>query len=79
MRDSYGKTNFILGEPRSVVNVTAERVDDSELDKAMQDLSDSLDEAYSKFDMDNYFENLIKEIEKGNEKIECSNGKVMVD
>lgn len=69
MRDSYGKTNFIIGMPRSVANITAERPIDPELDKAMQDLSDSLDKSYDKFDMDSYFTDLTRELEQENDII----------
>lgn len=57
-RDSYGKVNFI-NVPQfntgSVANIQCGKEENEELDKALQELSDSLDESYKKFNMDEYF------------------------
>ncbi|WP_273214181.1 CJH_07325 family protein [Helicobacter rodentium] len=57
-RDSYGKVNFV-NVPHmntgSVADIQCGKEEDEELDKALQELSDSLDESYQKSNMDEYF------------------------
>lgn len=57
-RDSYGKVNFINApymNTGSVADIQCEKEECEELDKALQELSDSLDESYQKSNMDEYF------------------------
>lgn len=69
--DRYGETIFINdeGSNRTVVNIKyGVEEEDKELHEAMKALSDSLDESYSKFDMDQFFEDLNKEFEEKENK-----------
>lgn len=52
-RDSYGKTNFIT--TINDVDIKCVKEENKELDKALQELSDSLDESYKIFNMNEYF------------------------
>ena len=63
-RDSYGKVAFInvpYYNTGSVAAIKTDKEEDKELDEALQDLSDSLDEAYRNINMDTYFDELTKE------------------
>lgn len=69
--DRYGETIFINdeGSNRTVVNIKyGVEEEDKELHEAMKALSDSLDESYSKIDMDQFFEDLSKEFEEKENK-----------
>lgn len=69
--DRYGETIFINdeGSNRTVVNIKyGVEEEDKELHEAMKALSDSLDESYSKFDIDQFFEDLNKEFEEKENK-----------
>ena len=69
--DRYGETIFINdeGSNRTVVNIKyGVEEEDKELHEAMKALSDSLDETYSKFDIDQFFEDLNKEFEEKENK-----------
>lgn len=69
--DRYGETIFINdeGSNRTVVNIKYDvEEEDKELHEAMKALSDSLDESYSKIDMDQFFEDLSKEFEEKENK-----------
>lgn len=69
--DRYGETIFINdeGSNRTVINIKyGVEEEDKELHEAMKALSDSLDESYSKFDIDQFFEDLNKEFEEKENK-----------
>lgn len=68
--DRYGETIFINddGSNRTVVNIKfGVEEEDKELHEAMKALNESLDESYSKIDMDQFFEDLAKEFEEKGE------------
>lgn len=69
--DRYGETIFINdeGSNRTVVNIKySVEEEDKELHEAMKALNESLDESYSKIDMDQFFEDLAKEFEEKENK-----------
>lgn len=68
--DRYDETIFINdeGSSRTVVNIKfGVEEEDKELHEAMKALNESLDESYSKIDMDQFFEDLAKEFEEKGE------------
>lgn len=69
--DRYGEIVFINdeGSNRTVVNIKyGVEEEDKELHEAMKALRDSLDESYSKFDIDQFFEDINKEFEEKENK-----------